>query len=61
MQIGKAEIIAALRSRGLWERADWVNRTLPPAVDTSKNGSLLRMLHIDPARMSAMSGAKRDG
>jgi hypothetical protein len=60
MQVDKAEIIAALRSRGLWERADWVDRTLPLIVDTAKNGSLLRMLHIDPARMSAMSGAKQD-
>jgi hypothetical protein len=37
-----------LRSRGLHDRADWVDRALPPVVDTHRNGSLLRMLHIDP-------------
>lgn len=54
MHINKAEIIAILRSRGLHDRADWVDRELPRVVDTYKNGSLLRMLHIDPAAMSAV-------
>lgn len=48
MHIDKAQIIAVLRSRGLHERADWVDRELPEVVDTHRNGSLLRMLHIDP-------------
>jgi hypothetical protein len=48
MYVDKAEIIAVLRSRGLHDRADWVDRALPPVVDAHRNGSLLRMLHIDP-------------
>ncbi|HZM82176.1 MAG TPA: hypothetical protein VFC19_41180 [Candidatus Limnocylindrales bacterium] len=48
MHIGKAEIVAVLRSRGLHDRADWVDRELPQLVDTHTNSSLLRMLHIDP-------------
>jgi hypothetical protein len=48
MEIDKTEIIEMLRSRGLHDRADWVNRQLPEVVDTHKNSSLLRMLQIDP-------------
>jgi hypothetical protein len=53
MHVDKAEIVAILRSRGLHARADWVDRELPRVVDTHTNGSLLRMLHIDPAAMPA--------
>jgi len=53
MYIDKAEIVAVLRSRGLHDRADWVDRELPAIVDTDTNSSLLRMLHIDPAAMPA--------
>jgi hypothetical protein len=49
MHVDKAQIVEILRSRGLRERADWVDRELPAIVDTHKNGSLLRMLHIDPS------------
>lgn len=52
MHVEKARIVAVLRDRGLHDRADWVDRTLPPVVDTRENGSLLRMLHIDPAALS---------
>lgn len=48
MHIDKAEIVAVLRSRGLHDRANWVDRELPQVVDTYTNGSLLRMLRIDP-------------
>ncbi|MGN9909306.1 hypothetical protein ACTMTJ_17315 [Phytohabitans sp. LJ34] len=47
MHVEKTRIIEALRSRGLHERADWVDRQLPIVVDTHENGSLLRMLQID--------------
>jgi hypothetical protein len=47
--IDKVEIVVMLRSRGLSERADWVDRTLPTLVDTAKNSSLLQMLDVDPA------------
>ena len=53
MHIDKAEIVAVLRSRGQAGRADWVDRALPEVVDTHTNGSLLRMLEIDPSRMPA--------
>jgi hypothetical protein len=52
VQIDKAEIIAALRSRGQADRADWVDRTLPQIVDSHRNGALLKMLEIDPATMT---------
>jgi hypothetical protein len=52
MLVNKAEIVATLRSRGLDDRADWVDRELPEAVDTQKNGALLRMLNIDPATLA---------
>ena len=47
MHVDRAEIVAILRSRGLDDRADWVERQLPRVIDTNKNSSLLRMLHID--------------
>jgi hypothetical protein len=53
VNIDKADIVATLRSRGLQDRADWVDRELPDVVDTYKNGALLRMLDIDPATMQA--------
>jgi len=49
----KAEALATLRSRRLG-KADWVDRELLLIIDAPKHGSLLRMLHIDPA---AVSGA----
>ena len=52
MHIDKAELVAILRSRGLDNRADWVERTLPELVDTYKNQSLLETLGIDPAALS---------
>jgi hypothetical protein len=59
VNIDKAQIVAELRSRGLQDRADWVNRELPDVVDTHTNGALLRMLNIDPAGMSPFEGASR--
>jgi hypothetical protein len=59
MQINKADIVAALRSRDLHDRADWVDRDLPEVVDTDKNGALLRMLGIDLATMSPVSASRQ--
>jgi hypothetical protein len=58
MQINKADIVAVLKSRGLPDRADWVDRDLPEVVDTEKNGALLRMLGIDLATMSPVSASR---
>lgn len=55
MHIDKAEIVAVLRSRGMNARADWVDRVLPGVVDADRNGSLLKMLDIDPATMSPVA------
>jgi hypothetical protein len=52
MRIDKAEVVKILRSRGLHDRADWVDRELPELVDTHKNRALLEMLGIDPAAIS---------
>jgi len=61
MHVDKAEIVAELRSRGLNDRADFVDRELPRIIDTEKNGSLLRMLGIDPTAMSPREVAARPG
>ena len=50
--VDRAEIVAALRSRGLHARADWVDRELPELVDTYRNAALFRTLDIDPATMA---------
>jgi hypothetical protein len=52
MQIEKADLVALLRSRGLNDKADWVERTLPAQVDTVENRSLLAMLGVDPATLA---------
>lgn len=59
MHVDRAEIVAELRSRGLNDRADFVDRELPPIVDTEKNGSLLRMLGVDPTAMSPREALAR--
>jgi len=61
MYVDKTEIIAALRSRGLDDRADWVDRELPPLVDTRANGSLLQMLGIDLDALASVEGAAHNG
>jgi hypothetical protein len=57
MHIDKAEIVTTLRSRGLHDRADWVNRALPETVDVDKNRALLQMLGFDPVAVSRIDGA----
>jgi hypothetical protein len=61
MHIDKAEIIAALRAKGLDAKADWVDRELPQIVDTYKNSALLQMLGIDPTTMSPVDTAAQQG
>ncbi|UWZ39671.1 hypothetical protein Drose_16485 [Dactylosporangium roseum] len=61
MHIEKAEIVAALRRRGLAARADWVDGELPGLVDTNRNAALLQMLGIDPADMSPAGATTRQG
>jgi hypothetical protein len=58
--VEKAEVVATLRSRELHGRADWVDRELPPFIDTSKNAALLRTLGIDVAAMSPRIRSDRD-
>jgi hypothetical protein len=61
MHVEKSEIVAALRSRGLHDRADWVDRELPPLVDTHANGSLLQMLGIDLDTIASVENAVQNG
>jgi len=51
MLVDKARIIRVLRSRGMHDRAAWVDREFPRVVDTRKDRSLLRMLHLDPTAL----------
>jgi len=60
MNVDKAEIVSVLRSRGLDDRADWVDRSLPELVDTDKNRSLLQMLGVD-LTISSVDVASRQG
>ena len=43
----KAKVIAELRSRQLYAKADWVDRELPELIDAYKNSALLQMLGVD--------------
>ncbi len=52
MEIDKAKILELLRSRGLGDRAIWVDKTLPDRVDVSKNAGLLATLNINPAELA---------
>lgn len=61
MNVSKAEIVATLRFRGLAERADWVDRTLPDLVDIRRNSSLLQTLGVDPAALSRVEVAAKQG
>ncbi len=45
--VEKSMVVAALRSRDLHDRADWVERQLPALIDAASNAALLRMLGID--------------
>ena len=60
MHIEKTDIIADLRARGLNERADWVDRDLPPLVDTQKHSALLQMLGIDMSTITRVDIAAPD-
>ena len=61
MYVDKAAIIEALRSRGLHDRADWVDRELPPLVDTRANSSLLETLGIDVDTITSVEGVAQNG
>lgn len=52
MILAKRKIVAALRERGQYSRADFVSRQLPEQIDTDRHGSLLATLHIDPAEFA---------
>lgn len=57
MYINKSDVVAALRDKDMDARADWVDRTLPDLVDTSKNAALLETLGIDPASLTPVENA----
>jgi hypothetical protein len=52
MMIDKSKILDALRRRGQYARADWVDRELPDRVDTVRNAGLLATLNLDPADLT---------
>jgi hypothetical protein len=53
MNIDKADVIAVLRAEGANAKADWVDRHLPPLVDTDVNRALLEILEVDTAALTA--------
>lgn len=50
--VKKTVVVAILRSRDLHGRADWVEKELPPLIDTARNASLLRTLGINVDTLS---------
>jgi hypothetical protein len=55
MEIDKARLVALLRSRGLEDRALWVDRQLPELVDVGVNAALLDTLKITPAEFADLA------
>jgi len=53
MNIDRADIVGLLRARGADAKADWVERQLPPLVDTDVNRALLEILEVDTAGLTA--------
>ena len=45
--VKKTVVVATLRSRDLHGRANWVEKELPPLIDTTRNASLLQTLGIN--------------
>jgi hypothetical protein len=54
--VKKTVVVAALRSRDLHSRADWVEKELPALIDTARNASLLRTLGINVETPSPEEG-----
>jgi hypothetical protein len=59
-QVRKTLVVATLRSRGLHDRADWVDKDLPALIDTARNASLLRTLGIDIEALTRDAEPARD-
>ncbi|MBQ1075402.1 hypothetical protein KBX06_19850 [Micromonospora sp. C31] len=51
MTVARHTIVTALRRRGQHTRADWVERELPPQVDTTRHSGLLATLRLDLAEL----------
>jgi hypothetical protein len=51
-RVDKQKILQVLRDRGLYARAEWVDRQLPARVDLEKNAGLLATLHISSADLT---------
>jgi hypothetical protein len=51
-EVDKDKILQILRDRGQHDRAQWVDRQLPPRVDLEKNAGLLATLHISPSELT---------
>jgi hypothetical protein len=51
-EVDKRKILQTLRARGLYARADWVDRQLPERVDLEKNAGLLATLRISPSELT---------
>jgi hypothetical protein len=49
MEIGREELVALLRERGLVDRAAWVERQMPERIDVDTSRALLAMLKVDVA------------
>jgi hypothetical protein len=51
-EVDRRKIVQILRDRGLYARAEWVDRQLPERVDLEKNAGLLATLHISPSELT---------
>jgi hypothetical protein len=50
--IHKRQVIRILRSRGQFDRADWVERDLPDEFETGQHAGLLQTLRIAPSDLA---------
>ena len=51
-EVDKQKILRVLCDRGLYARAEWVDRQLPARVDLEENAGLLATLRISPADLA---------
>lgn len=60
-EVDKQKILQVLRDRGLYARAEWVERQLPTRVDLDKNAGLLATLHISAADLDDPPSSRESG
>jgi hypothetical protein len=58
--LSKPKVLQVLRSRGMHERAEWVDRQLPDVIDVERNASVLDLLGLDAEALSQLQTTAAD-